>query len=82
MNLNVNISLGTGTPHYLLLIFTANTADFIKKGTRSVHLFNRDYLSIPEGTGSCRYLFYEIPGILNMILIYIQMLLFDDFMLV
>ena len=21
-----------------------------------------DYLSIPEGTGSCRYLFYEIPG--------------------
>ena len=28
----------------------------------SVHLFNGDYLSIPEGTGSCGYFFHEIPG--------------------
>ena len=34
------------------------------KGTWSVHSFNGDYLSIPEGTGSsCGYLFHEIPGI-------------------
>ena len=32
------------------------------KGTWSVHSFNADYLSIPEGTGSCGYLFHEIPG--------------------
>ena len=32
------------------------------KGTWSVHLFNGDYPSIPEGTGSCGYLFQEIPG--------------------
>ena len=32
------------------------------KGTWSVHLFNGDYLSIPEGTGSCWCLFHEIPG--------------------
>jgi len=25
--------------------------------------FNGDYLSIPEGTGRCGYLFQEIPGI-------------------
>ena len=31
------------------------------KDTWSVHLFNGDYLSIPEGTGSCGYLFHEIP---------------------
>ena len=35
---------------------------FHKKGTFSVHSFNGDYLSIPEGTGSCVYLFHEIPG--------------------
>ena len=35
---------------------------FYIKGTWSVHLFNGDYLSIPEGTGSCVYLFHEIPG--------------------
>ena len=29
---------------------------------RSVHLFNGDYLSMPEGTGSCGYLFHEILG--------------------
>ena len=29
---------------------------------RSVHSFNGDYLSIAEGTGSCGYLFHEIPG--------------------
>ena len=34
------------------------------KGTWSVHSFNGDYLSIPEGTGSCGYLFHEIPGII------------------
>ena len=28
------------------------TADFIKKGTFSVHSFNDDYLSIPERPGS------------------------------
>ena len=33
------------------------------KGTTSVNSFNGDYLSIPEGTGSCGYLFHEIPGI-------------------
>ena len=32
------------------------------KGTWSVHSFNGDYLSIPEGTGNCEYLFHEIPG--------------------
>ena len=32
------------------------------KGTWNVHLFNGDYLSTPEGTGSCGYLFHEIPG--------------------
>ena len=32
------------------------------KGTWSVHLFIGDYLSIPETTGSCWYLFHEIPG--------------------
>ena len=32
------------------------------KGTWSVHSFNGDYLSISEGTGSCGYLFHEIPG--------------------
>ena len=34
------------------------------KGIWSVHSFNGDYLSIPEGTGSCGYLFQEIPGIM------------------
>ena len=34
------------------------------KGTWSVHSFNADYLSIPEGTSSCGYLFHEIPGII------------------
>ena len=29
-----------------------DTADFIKKGTFSVHSFNDDYLSIPERPGS------------------------------
>ena len=29
-----------------------STADFIKKGTFSVHSFNGDYLSIPELPGS------------------------------
>ena len=29
-----------------------STADFIKKGTFSVHSFNDDYLSIPERPGS------------------------------
>ena len=32
------------------------------KGTWSVHSFNGDYLSISQGTGSCEYLFHEIPG--------------------
>ena len=31
------------------------------KVTWSVHSFNGDYLSIPEGTGSCEYLFNETP---------------------
>ena len=35
------------------------------KGTCSVHLSNGDYVSIPEGTGSCWYLFHEIPDIWN-----------------
>ena len=30
---------------------------FHKKGTWSVHSFNGDYLSVPEGTCSCGYLF-------------------------
>ena len=34
---------------------------------RSVHLFNGDYLSIPEGTGSCEHLFQDIPGTLTLI---------------
>ena len=29
------------------------------KGSWSVHSFNDDYLSIPEGTGSCGYLFMK-----------------------
>ena len=32
------------------------------KGTWSVHLFKGGNLSISEGTGSCGYLFHEIPG--------------------
>ena len=32
------------------------------KGTWSLHSFKGDYLSIPEGTSSCWYLFHEIPG--------------------
>ena len=32
------------------------------KGTWSVHSFNGDYLTIPEGTGSWGYLFHEIPS--------------------
>ena len=32
------------------------------KGTWSVHSLNGDYLSIPKGTGSCGYLFHEIPS--------------------
>ena len=35
---------------------------FHKKGIWSVHSFNGDYLSIPEDTGSCGYLFHEIPS--------------------
>ena len=31
-------------------------------------MFNGDYLSIYEYTGSCEYLFHEIPGRLNSIL--------------
>ena len=31
------------------------------KGTWSVHSFNGDCIPIPEGTGSCGYLFHEIP---------------------
>ena len=27
-------------------------------------MFNGDYISIPEDTGSCGYLFHEIPGII------------------
>ena len=38
------------------------TALFHIKGTWSVHSFNGDYLFIPEGSGSCGYLFHEIPG--------------------
>ena len=32
------------------------------KGTKSVHSFNGDYLSFPEGTGSRGYLSHEIPS--------------------
>ena len=39
------------------------------KGTLSVHTFNGDYLSIPEGRGSCGYLFHEIPGSSNRIVL-------------
>ena len=42
---------------------TKPPADFIKKGTWSVHSFNGEYLSIPKCTGSCGYLFHEIPSI-------------------
>ena len=35
------------------------------KGTWSVHSFNGVYLSIPEGTGTCGYLFHEIPDTIN-----------------
>ena len=38
------------------------------KGTWSVHSFNGDYLSIPKCTGSCEYLFREIPSMWNKIL--------------
>ena len=31
------------------------------ESTWSVHSFNGDYLSIPEGTGSCGYLFMKSP---------------------
>ena len=33
-------------------VYFFNTADFIKKGTFSVHSFIDDYLSIPERSGS------------------------------
>ena len=32
------------------------------KGSWRLHSFKGDYLSIPEGTSSCWYLFHEIPG--------------------
>ena len=38
-----------------------NYSGFHIKGTWSVHLFNGNYLSIPEGTCSCEYFFHEIP---------------------
>ena len=37
------------------------------KVTWSVHSFNGDYQSILESTGSCGYLFHEIPGIIMLL---------------
>ena len=48
---------------YEWFLSNLHTADFIKKilggYTRSMEPI---YLSGPEGTGSCGYLFHEIPG--------------------
>ena len=44
------------------------TVDFIyficKRYLECTLVFNGDYLSIPLGTGSCGYLFHEIPGMI------------------
>ena len=39
-------------PNKIMFYFYVCTADFIKKGTFSVHSFNDNYLSIPECPGS------------------------------
>ena len=43
---------------------------FIYKVHWSVHSFNGEYLSIPKCTGSCEYLFREIPSIICRMFIY------------
>ena len=40
------------------------------KGNWSIHSFNGDYLSIPEGTGSCEYLFHEIHGMYTNVIVF------------
>ena len=47
---------------YLAIISAHRYSRFHIKGTWSVHSLNGDYLSIPKGTGSCGYLFHEIPS--------------------
>ena len=42
-------------------IYFNNYSWFHIEGTWSVNSFNRDYLSIPEGTSSCEYLFMKSP---------------------
>ena len=64
-SLNYNWMFGTGLWETNLRF---RYSWFHIKGTWSVHSFNGDYLSIPEGTGSCGYLFHEILGINTYIL--------------
>ena len=52
------------TKHELIIDLLMTYSWFHIKGSWSVHSFNGDYLSIPEGTGRCGYLFHEIPGII------------------
>ena len=41
--------------------YFSGTADFIKKGTFSVHSFNGDYLSIPRGLRAEGTFFMKFP---------------------
>ena len=45
-------------PAQIFMIFDIQLISY----KRYLECFNGDYLSIPEGTGSCGYLFHEIPG--------------------
>ena len=53
---------------FLLNEISVKYSWFHIKGTWSVHSFNGDYLSILKCTGSCGYLFREIPGMWNFLL--------------
>ena len=53
---------GLYATNFFYIIIKLSYSWFHIKGTWSVHSFNGDYLSIPECTGSCEYIFYEIPG--------------------
>ena len=41
-------------------------------------MFNGDYLSIPEGTDSCGYIFHEIPGTVAILLYYLSLILYES----
>ena len=58
----VAISAGTSDRQILPAVHCMDRYSlFHMKATWSVHSFNGNYLSIPDGTGSCEYLFHEIP---------------------